>query len=639
MSKLSLNALESGNYFIFVDGFGGSNSGTVTVTVTVTRLVVPTTQCTDGIDNDGDMLVDDVDPGCNSFQDNDETDLAVMPACSDTVDNDMDGEIDYPNDADCLFAGDSTEDLRCATLESLELVGDRIEVMPEPNADISVAGSCETPIGQPSIVAFEVPEISDVSITVKNTNPMATAANRVLFVRSACDDNTTELSCKLMNSTSVANLTLLPRGRYYAFIGRSSTEDRQPLTVTFSFTSRVTQCNDEIDNDGDQQIDLMDTGCITSQSASEDDPAQTPVCADGLDNDMDGQTDYPQDPECTAAGGLYEASLCTGFDAVFVNGIGGTYRFEPVDNQSASEPTCTSFSDTGDEAVFAVQLTSLSNIILDVTNDDGSSTFVYRSLRTTCDDVSTEAYCLDNFDETDRFENLSPGIYYLFVERADYSAPNPFNVQITIDSLVKQCNDGIDNDGDNRIDQFDAGCSTSTDNDETDGQTLPECADGLDNDMDGDVDFPDDLECTRAGQNQEQVSCDLAPVAETLIQESRVITLNTATEMNNYTASCGSSARSPEKVFAVVLHEPSNIVATITNAATGYDTVMYVRKDDCDSSTAELRCDDDGAGLPLSKITLNRMDPGIYYFFVDGYSTDNSGEATVDVMVTPIAMP
>jgi hypothetical protein len=33
----------------------------------------PTTACSDGIDNDGDGLVDLADPGCNNSSDNDET--------------------------------------------------------------------------------------------------------------------------------------------------------------------------------------------------------------------------------------------------------------------------------------------------------------------------------------------------------------------------------------------------------------------------------------------------------------------------------------------------------------------------------------------------------------------------------------
>lgn len=65
------------------------------------------TFCNDGIDNDGDGLVDyPNDPGCESAIDPDETDI---PACSDGIDNDGDGLIDYPNDPSCSSFLDDDE--------------------------------------------------------------------------------------------------------------------------------------------------------------------------------------------------------------------------------------------------------------------------------------------------------------------------------------------------------------------------------------------------------------------------------------------------------------------------------------------------------------------------------------------------
>jgi hypothetical protein len=68
----------------------------------VHRLVPTVGPCTDGIDNDGDGLVDyggasSNDPGCrNALFTSREN-----PACSDQVDNDGDGEIDHPADVQC----------------------------------------------------------------------------------------------------------------------------------------------------------------------------------------------------------------------------------------------------------------------------------------------------------------------------------------------------------------------------------------------------------------------------------------------------------------------------------------------------------------------------------------------------------
>src|SRR6187401_1563604 len=56
---------------------------------------------------------------------------------------------------------------------------------------------------------------------------------------------------------------------------------------------------------------------------------------------------------------------------------------------------------------------------------------------------------------------------------------------------VSECSDGVDNDGDGRVDYDpggaadDFGCSSANDNSESPN---PECADGIDNDLDGKID-------------------------------------------------------------------------------------------------------------------------------------------------------
>ena len=68
----------------------------------------PAKQCSDGIDNDRDLLIDyPADPGCGSRNDNNEADDA--PQCSDGIDNDADGAIDYPADSGCAGPTDNSE--------------------------------------------------------------------------------------------------------------------------------------------------------------------------------------------------------------------------------------------------------------------------------------------------------------------------------------------------------------------------------------------------------------------------------------------------------------------------------------------------------------------------------------------------
>jgi hypothetical protein len=64
-----------------------------------------------------------------------------------------------------------------------------------------------------------------------------------------------------------------------------------------------------------------------------------------------------------------------------------------------------------------------------------------------------------------------------------------------------QCNDGIDNDHDGKVDfGQDPGCDNADDDDES---NPPACSDGKDNDGDGKVDFGKDPGCDNAGDDDE----------------------------------------------------------------------------------------------------------------------------------------
>ena len=85
-------------------------------------LVAPVLICSDGLDNDGDGLIDfPADPGCTGTDDGDETD---PPQCSDGKDNDGDGLVDFPADKGCTGADDNDEVDPCKT----PAVGERVSL-------------------------------------------------------------------------------------------------------------------------------------------------------------------------------------------------------------------------------------------------------------------------------------------------------------------------------------------------------------------------------------------------------------------------------------------------------------------------------------------------------------------------------
>jgi uncharacterized repeat protein (TIGR01451 family) len=192
----------------------------------------------------------------------------------------------------------------------------------------------------------------------------------------------------------------------------------------------IEQCHDKIDNDGDGLIDfLRDPGCGSSLDDNEgDDPL--PACRNGRDDDGDGKTDYPDDPGCSNPADNEEFSII--FDSGGSGRGGGT--------TSGPREACRDGIDNDGDGK------------IDFPNDPGCPT------------------PLDN-DETD--------------------------------PVREQCRDGIDNDGDGLIDFLrDPGCGSSLDDNEGD-DPVAACRDGIDNDGDGKTDYPDDPGCSNPADNEE----------------------------------------------------------------------------------------------------------------------------------------
>ncbi|PIR83985.1 hypothetical protein COU18_01085 [Candidatus Kaiserbacteria bacterium CG10_big_fil_rev_8_21_14_0_10_51_14] len=200
----------------------------------------PPPQCSDGIDNDGDGLIDfPADPGCTSGDDDTEAPNPSIPpspppspACSNGIDDDGDGFIDA-NDPNCHTDGNPTN--------SSSYDPNRSEAGPLP--------ACTNGLDDDGDGKIDFP-----------ADPGCT---------SAIDTNETD-----------------------------------PTTAP--------QCSDGIDNDSDALIDTADPGCHTdfnasnssSYDASRNDEAASAsigpapsACSDGLDNDGDGLIDM-NDPGC-----------------------------------------------------------------------------------------------------------------------------------------------------------------------------------------------------------------------------------------------------------------------------------------------------------------------------------------------------
>lgn len=107
-----------------------------------------------------------------------------------------------------------------------------------------------------------------------------------------------------------------------------------------------------------------------------------------------------------------------------------------------------------------------------------------------------------------------------------------------------------------------------------------------------------------------------------------VYTGNTFTALPEYmTASCGFMARSKDVAFRLDLTSRRRVIAN-TDGST-FDTVLYYYASVCPG--VEVACDDNsGEGTrSLLDVTLN---PGTYYFIVDGWGTDSAGDYVFELV-------
>ncbi len=231
----------------------------------------------------------------------------------------------------------------------------------------------------------------------------------------------------------------------FDFCGTGGNTDSQTCDPHCSSTDdtseATTQCNDGISNDdGDDLIDAADPDCWTDPTDSttydsEDDLEETTQCNDGYDNDDDGSVDLA-DSDCTDGNDLLEGTTqCNdGIDnngddladyaGVDIDGdgiVGAAPDFQP-------DPTCTDGNDPIEGT--AIQCS-------DAFDNDAD---------TTCDtDVST---CDDNAAG----DTVTPGDSDCFgADGTTYNPNDPLEGQT-------QCNDGLDNDGDDLIDELDPDC-------------------------------------------------------------------------------------------------------------------------------------------------------------------------------------
>jgi hypothetical protein len=117
-----------------------------------------------------------------------------------------------------------------------------------------------------------------------------------------------------------------------------------------------------------------------------------------------------------------------------------------------------------------------------------------------------------------------------------------------------------------------------------------------------------------------------------------MVTADTSTgAVNDHAATCGDAhdggVRAAERVYTVdVASSISDLVVSTDDAATTYDTLVYVR---ASCLGPEITCDDDSGTISLRSIAhTGPLAAGTYYVFIDGFG-HATGSASVTITLTP----
>ncbi|MBD3313712.1 PKD domain-containing protein [Candidatus Woesearchaeota archaeon] len=259
--------------------------------------------CSDNFDNDDDGLVDLDDPGCEDGEDDDETDPVTLPECSDGIDNDGDGLVDM-DDPGCLSPGDNDEtDFFCTEhfdISAVELSGIDIQEGNTYLLSSALISSGSIPFD------YYFTNTGDLHIFGENYTTLMTLEG---FIAS---EDTSVMPNVAPDSTVVEGQDFsipasLPEGTYNLSVTAFGIDEEACIQaddfrffLEVDYSAQSYACSDGLDNDGDGLVDEDDPGCYDSGVYDPEDDSEEdtfPACSDNFDNDGDGLVDL-DDPGC-----------------------------------------------------------------------------------------------------------------------------------------------------------------------------------------------------------------------------------------------------------------------------------------------------------------------------------------------------
>lgn len=717
-SKLT-RSLPAGNYYLIVEGKDSTEAGAYTLEVnlftgegeacTTTAqcgpglvcrtplggtmgMVCTQPMCNDGVDDDADGKLDyPTDPGCDSPDDNDETDTcpngASCPACSNGLDDDNDTKIDYPMDTSCTSAAGNSE---ACTGEQ-----DPITSITGPTTSGTLVGahdnhnpSCVTLNGEDILYTLKLPAMRLLVLDTEGT-----AVDTVLSLLSstcaepslACDDEGGTSG----HSSRIAMSNLNP-GVYIVAVDNYNSPSTAPGPYDLHLTGVIapggacnpadtlggalacpasnpcggaagtmicmpSACGDGMDNDNDTKTDYpLDPGCTSIDDTDETDTCANgpgpgcPECADGIDNDGDGQIDSA-DSNCTGPSVPSEGCVSTEpVDVLVMPVTPGT----TVGATNDILTTCTATgTNTAGDRTYSLNVPAMRTLKIDV---DSTITFdgIVKLLGSTCAGAALQ--CSDT-PETISVSNLPAGQYFYVVDgysTGTYAVAVSGTIQNGASCESPLAVNGAITCGAGFACRGTMGSRTCQ---------AAACSDGIDNDGDTVADYPNDPGCASISDNDESDNC---PGGAGCPQCSDGID-NDGDGLFDYPndPSCNAasapteSCTTSEGVTPLVLPMTSDNTAAATNDTappTACSSALNLAPDktyqltlpglvslsitNTNSFDAVVELlDGTCGGTPIScsdtpeDLTLANLAAGTYYYIVDGYGSTAGGAYTIGV--------
>ena len=245
-------------------------------------------RCTDGVDNNGDGLVDCEDPTCSQF-----ASCSGNEHCYNGVDDNGDGLIDCEDDTcqglficqtdieDCSNGkdddGDGAVDCQDTACQNTNIC--------KPGAE-----HCSNGVDDDgdSLIDCDDPDCSSVFFCLAKFEIPGNSIDDDGDGATDCDDPELAMTSDCLESGEVCN-----NGKDDDGDGLADCLDNDCAnTSTCLFPAEV--CNNGVDDDGDGDTDCADSSCTGSFYCADE------ICNDGVDNDGDGLVDCDDSEECPA---------------------------------------------------------------------------------------------------------------------------------------------------------------------------------------------------------------------------------------------------------------------------------------------------------------------------------------------------